>query len=189
MDIAVFCSSRPVDERYTRPAAELARLLGAAGHTLVWGGSRAGLMGVVADYVKAAGGRLIGINVEWLEQYASEDADELVMTSNLADRKAQLLSRADAVVVLAGGVGTLDEVTEVVELKKHTLHNKPVVVLDSDGFYDGLRTQLERMESEGFLHRPLSELITFTTTAQESLTHITRPPVQAPLQVLPPVVA
>ncbi|MFI6449164.1 TIGR00730 family Rossman fold protein [Kitasatospora sp. NPDC050543] len=172
MNICVFCSAYSLDERYTAPAAEFARLLGEGGHTLVWGGSDAGLMGLLADHVKAAGGKLVGVLVELLAHKGYQGADELVMTRDLAERKAQLLMRADAVVVLVGGLGTLDEVTEVLELKKHALHDKPVVVLDTAGFYDGLRTQLERMDAEGFLPRPLGELITFATEPAEVFTHL-----------------
>ncbi|MFB7474836.1 TIGR00730 family Rossman fold protein [Kitasatospora sp. NPDC056184] len=164
MNICVFCSANSLDDRYSAPAADFARLLGEGGHTLVWGGSNTGLMGELADGVKAAGGRLVGISVEFLKHKGYEGADELVVTADLAERKATLLSRADAVVVLVGGLGTLDEVTEVLELKKHALHDKPVVVLDTEGFYAGLRTQMERMEAEGFLPRPLAELITFADT-------------------------
>jgi len=172
MNITVFCSAYSLDERYTAPAAEFARLLGERGHTLVWGGSHAGLMGLLADGVKEAGGRLVGISVDLLAHKSYEGADELVMTRDLAERKGQLLARADAVVVLVGGLGTLDEVTEVLELKKHALHDKPVVVLDTEGFYAGLRTQLERMDAEGFLPRPLAELITFAATPAEALDHL-----------------
>ncbi|GAA4865148.1 TIGR00730 family Rossman fold protein [Kitasatospora terrestris] len=172
MNITVFCSAYSLDARYTAPAAEFARLLGAQGHTLVWGGSHAGLMGLLADGVKEAGGRLVGISVELLAHKTYEGADELVMTADLAARKAELLARADAVVVLVGGLGTLDEVTEVLELKKHALHDKPVVVLDTEGFYTGLRTQLERMDAEGFLPRPLAELISFAGTPAEALAHL-----------------
>ncbi|GAA1163689.1 hypothetical protein F4556_002317 [Kitasatospora gansuensis] len=169
MNITVFCSAYSLDEKYTAPAAEFARLLGAGGHTLVWGGSHAGLMGLLADGVKEAGGRLVGISVEFLAHKTYEGADELVMARDLAERKAQLLARADALVVLVGGLGTLDEITEVLELKKHAMHEKPVVVLDTEGFYGGLRTQLERMDAEGFLPRPLAELISFAAEPAEAL--------------------
>jgi uncharacterized protein (TIGR00730 family) len=169
VNITVFCSANDLDERYTTPAREFARTLGERGHTLVWGGSDAGLMGVVADEAKAAGAKLVGIMVELLAHKAYSGADELVTTADLAERKAQLLARADALVVLVGGVGTLDEVTEVLELKKHGLHDKPVVLLDTEGFYDGLRTQLRRMEQEGFLPRPLDELVRFAPDGATAL--------------------
>ncbi|WP_405011489.1 TIGR00730 family Rossman fold protein [Kitasatospora sp. NBC_01539] len=174
MNITVFCSAYSLDDRYTAPAAEFARLLGEGGHTLVWGGSHAGLMGRLADGVKEAGGRLVGISVDLLAHKAYEGADELVSAPDLAARKALLLERADALVVLVGGLGTLDEVTEVLELKKHALHAKPVVVLDTEGFYTGLRTQLERMDTEGFLPRPLAELVIFATTPAEALAALGR---------------
>ncbi|WP_055587592.1 LOG family protein [Peterkaempfera griseoplana] len=172
MDICVFCSAYSLDDRYTVPAKKFAALLGERGHTLVWGGSDAGLMGVLADNVKAAGGRLVGISVELLAHKSYRGADELVMTRDLAERKAALLQRADAVVVLVGGLGTLDELTEVLELKKHGLHTKPIVVLDSEGFYDGLRSQLTRMEAEGFLPRPLDELVFFAQDAASALAYL-----------------
>ncbi|MFE2726096.1 TIGR00730 family Rossman fold protein [Kitasatospora sp. NPDC059327] len=164
MNITVFCSAYSLDDRYTGPAADFARLLGEGGHTLVWGGSNAGLMGLLADGVKAAGGRLVGVLVELLKHKGYVGADELVMTRDLAERKAELAARADAIVVLVGGLGTMDEVTEVLELKKHGILDKPVIVLDTEGFYAGLRTQLERMDAEGFLPRPLGDLITFADT-------------------------
>jgi uncharacterized protein (TIGR00730 family) len=173
MNITVFCSANLLDAKYTAPAAEFARLLGAAGHTLVWGGSHTGLMGLLADEAKEAGGRLVGISVEFLRHKIYEGADELVVTPDLAARKAELLARADAVAVLVGGLGTLDEVTEVLELKKHGRHDKPVVLLDTEGFYDGMRTQLERMERDGFLPRPLAELVAFAQTPGEALAHLT----------------
>ncbi|MEV4556497.1 TIGR00730 family Rossman fold protein [Kitasatospora sp. NPDC049285] len=173
MNITVFCSAYSLDATYSAPAAEFARLLGEGGHTLVWGGSHAGLMGLLADGVKEAGGRLVGISVELLRHKSYEGADELVMAPDLAARKAELLARGDALVVLVGGLGTLDEVTEVLELKKHALHDKPVVFLDTEGFYTGLRMQLERMDAEGFLPRPLSELVGFAQTPAEALAHLT----------------
>ncbi|MEZ0090633.1 TIGR00730 family Rossman fold protein [Streptacidiphilus sp. EB129] len=175
MNITVFCSAFVLDERYTKPAREFARLLGERGHTLVWGGSHAGLMGVIADEAKAAGARLVGISVELLSHKTYQGADELVTTRDLAERKAALLARADAVVVLVGGLGTLDEATEVLELKKHGLHDKPIVLLDTEGFYDGMRTQLRRMEAEGFLPRPLDELARFAADAAEVLDYLEGP--------------
>ena len=78
---------------------------------------------------------------------------------DLAERKALTLARADAIVVMAGGLGTLDEATEILEQKKHGLHNKPVVLLNTAGFYDGLTIQLRRMEEEGFLPVPLADCL------------------------------
>ncbi|MFG3494709.1 TIGR00730 family Rossman fold protein [Streptomyces sp. NPDC047928] len=172
MDICVFLSAADLDDRYTRPAREFAELLGKGGHTLVWGGSDVGLMKVVADGVQEAGGRLVGVSVEFLSARARSGADELVVTKDLAERKAQMLARSDAIVVLVGGMGTLDEAAEILELRKHGLHTKPVVVLNTDGFYDGLKQQFRRMDAEGFLPLPLTDLVFFAEEPVAALAYL-----------------
>lgn len=172
MNICVFLSAADLDERYTVPAREFAELIGRGGHTLVWGGSEAGLMKVVADGVQETGGRLVGVSVEFLHHKARANADEMLITADLAERKAQLLLRADAVVIMVGGTGTLDEATEILELKKHGLHTKPVVLLNSAGFYDGLKQQLRRMDAEGFLPLPLTELVFFAEDGAEAMAYL-----------------
>jgi uncharacterized protein (TIGR00730 family) len=172
MKICVFLSAADLDERYTRPAREFAELLGKGGHTLVWGGSESGLMKVVADGVQAAGGRLVGVSVTFLAASARADADEMVIVGDLAERKKLLLEKADAVVVMVGGTGTLDEATEILELKKHGHTDKPVVLLNTAGFYDGLKTQFRRMEDEGFLPVPLTDLVFFADEPAGALAYL-----------------
>ncbi|MFC0449402.1 TIGR00730 family Rossman fold protein [Rhodococcus jostii] len=172
MNICVFLSSADLDERYIQPAAEFAELIGKSGHTLVWGGSDTGLMKVVADGVQQSGGRLVGVSVDFLRQFARQDADEMVIAKDLAERKALLLARADAFVVMVGGMGTLDEATELLELRKHGLLDKPVVLLNTAGFYDGLILQLQRMEEEGFLPVPLATLIFRANDGADALAHL-----------------
>ncbi len=161
MNICVFCSAADLDDRYTAPAREFAELIGKGGHTMVWGGSESGLMKVMADGVQDNGGKLVGVSVEFLAAKARTNADEMIVTKDLAERKALLLARADAIVIMVGGTGTLDEATEILELKKHGMHAKPVVLLNAAGFYDGLKQQFQRMEEEGFLPVPLTELVFF----------------------------
>jgi uncharacterized protein (TIGR00730 family) len=172
MNICVFLSAAHLDERYTGPAREFAELIGKGGHTLVWGGSDTGLMKVVADGVRDTGGRLVGISVVFLRAWARNDADEMVIAKDLAERKALMLARSDGVVVMAGGLGTLDEATEILEQKKHGLHDKPVVLLNTAGFYDGLMLQLVRMEEEGFLPVPLAKLVFVTDDGARALAHL-----------------
>ena len=172
MNICVFLSAADLDDRYTRPAREFAELLGKGGHTLVWGGSDVGLMKVVADGVQEAGGRLVGVSVDFLADRARPGADEMVVARDLAERKALLLAKADAVVVMVGGTGTLDEATEILELKKHGLHTKPVVLLNTAGFYDGLKEQFRRMDAEGFLPRPLTDLVFFAEEPVGALAYL-----------------
>ncbi|MFE9664434.1 TIGR00730 family Rossman fold protein [Streptomyces sp. NPDC005955] len=172
MNICVFLSAADLDERYTRPARQFAELLGRGGHTLVWGGSDSGLMKVVADGVQHSGGRLLGVSVEFLSQFARPGTDEMLVARDLAERKALLLEKADAVVVLVGGMGTLDEATDILELRKHGKHTKPVVVLNTAGFYDGLRAQFRRMDEEGFLPMPLTELVFFAEEPVGALAYL-----------------
>ncbi|MFF2025107.1 TIGR00730 family Rossman fold protein [Streptomyces sp. NPDC058171] len=172
MNICVFLSAADLDERYTRPARQFAELLGRGGHTLVWGGSDSGLMKVVADGVQHNGGRLLGVSVEFLSQFARPGTDEMLVARDLAERKALLLEKADAVVVLVGGMGTLDEATDILELRKHGKHTKPVVVLNTAGFYDGLRAQFRRMDEEGFLPMPLTELVFFAEEPVGALAYL-----------------
>ncbi|MBY8881614.1 TIGR00730 family Rossman fold protein [Actinacidiphila acidipaludis] len=172
MNIGVFLSAADLGEQYTVPAKEFGRLIGEGGHSLVWGGSESGLMKVVADAVQASGGRLVGVSVEFLQGVARTDADEMIVARDLAHRKAELLLRSDAIVVMVGGTGTLDEATEILELKKHGMHTKPVVVLNSAGFYDGLEQQFRRMESEGFLPLPLADLVHFADDGAAALAYL-----------------
>ncbi|NGO42500.1 LOG family protein [Streptomyces ureilyticus] len=172
MNICVFLSAADLDARYTRPAREFAELLGKGGHALVWGGSDVGLMKVVADGVQEAGGRLIGVSVEFLAARTRPDADEMVVARDLAERKRLLLEKADAVVIMVGGTGTLDEATEILELKKHGHTTKPVVLLNTAGFYDGLKEQFRRMEDEGFLPVPLTDLVFFAEEPVGALAYL-----------------
>lgn len=172
MNVCVFLSAADLDERYTRPARDFAELLGEGGHTLVWGGSDTGLMKVVADGVQETGGRLVGISVHFLRERARKDADEMVFADDLAQRKALLLARSDAIVVMAGGLGTLDEATDVLEQRKHGLHSKPVVLLNTAGFYGGLVLQLRRMEEEGFLPVSLEDLVFVTDDGTRAVAYL-----------------
>ncbi|MFD8077211.1 TIGR00730 family Rossman fold protein [Streptomyces sp. NPDC059718] len=172
MNICVFLSAADLEPRYTEPAREFAELIGKGGHTLVWGGSDVGLMKVMADGVQEHGGRLVGVSVDFLAAKARKGADEMVIAADLAERKAELLARADAVVVMVGGTGTLDEATEILELKKHGLHTKPVVLLNTAGFYDGLKEQFQRMDEEGFLPLPLTDLVFFAEDGVSALAYL-----------------
>lgn len=175
MNVCVFCAAADVDEQYVQAATELATLIAKQGHTLVWGGSDRGLMSVVAAAAQAAGGKIVGITMESLKQTAREGADEMIITRDLAERKVVMLERSDAFVTLVGGTGTLDEMTEIFELKRHGLHSKPLVVLNTNGFYDGLRLQYARMERDDFLSRlrmPFEQMLTFVDTPTEALAEL-----------------
>jgi hypothetical protein len=142
MDIGVFLSASDLDERCTRPTREC------GAHR--WGRPHSGVGRIRyrADEGRrrrstGVGGRLAGISVAFLRKWARKEADEMVFAKDLAERKARLLAVSGAVVVMPGGVGTLDEATEVLKLRKHGLglYDEPVVLLNTAGFYDELKLQ------------------------------------------------
>lgn len=187
MNVCVFCAASDVDPVYVEPARQVAQMIARNGHTLVWGGSDRGLMKVVADAAQAAGGRIVGISMESLKQTARENADVMTIAKDLAERKALMLEYSDAIVTLVGGSGTLDEMTELFELKRHGVHDKPMVILNTAGFYNGLREQWDHMQREGFLDRlrmPLDELIQFVDTPEEAMRYISAAGSERPVSVL-----
>lgn len=160
--ICVFCSANELESLFVEPAVKFAKLLGERGHTLVWGGSDKGLMREVSTAAQNQGAKIIGISVEFLKHTAKKNADEMHIAPNLAARKEMLTNSADAFVVMVGGLGTLDELTEVLEHKKHDMQKKPVVILNTHGFYDPLKKQLEVMYAHGFLKEEPSHFLNFT---------------------------
>lgn len=173
-NIAVFCSAADLDKRYIRDAKKFAMLIVKNGYNLVWGGSDKGLMEIVASTVQKAGGKIIGITTEMVKDQLKKDADEIIITKTLSKRKALFLKRGNAIVLLVGGIGSLDEITEILERKKHDRHKKPVVVLNTANFYRGLKIQMQRMEKEGFLPKKLSELIYFADTPKQAIEYINK---------------
>ncbi|OGK44154.1 Rossman fold protein, TIGR00730 family [Candidatus Roizmanbacteria bacterium RIFCSPLOWO2_01_FULL_37_16] len=170
--IGVFCSANEVDKKYVNATVKLAKLIVENGYDLVWGGTNKGLMKVIADEVQHKGGKVIGITVEFLKQGRRMNADEMIITKDISDRKSLFFNRSNAIILLVGGIGSLDEVSELLELKKHNFHNHPVVVLNTDNFYAGLKAQLQRMEKDGFLTKELKELIYFAETPKQAIQYI-----------------
>ena len=152
---------------YKKQATALGNLLAQGGHSLIWGGSDTGLMKVVADAVQEEGGKIVGITMEKIKETARKNTDELIVTKDLSERKMLMSERADAFVLLPGGIGSLNEITEILELKKHSFHNKPVVIFNIDGFYDGLHSQLGRMKHEGFIARALEDYMYFAENTRD----------------------
>jgi len=152
--VCVFCgSSRTLDPAYLELAAEVGRRLAERGHRVVSGGGRVGMMGTLASGARAAGAHTIGIMPEpmipW--EVADTEADELLTTVDMASRKTLMVEKADAFLILPGGLGTLDELFEVWTLGALGMHDKPVVLLDEGGFYRGLLDWLATLVPLGFV--------------------------------------
>lgn len=172
--ILVYCSANDLQEKYTKPAIEFGKLIAENNYSLVWGGSNTGLMKVMADTVQEDGGKIVGVSVEFLKWKARENADEMIIAKDLSERKAMMLERGDAIIVLPGGIGTLDEVTETIEHKKHKHHTKSIVFLNSDNFYEGLKIQFQKMYDDGFLTHTIEEIVFFADTPREAIDYINK---------------
>jgi uncharacterized protein (TIGR00730 family) len=155
--IGVFCSSsRTLDQSWLDLAADVGKALAARGHSLVSGGSRSGMMGALAVGARSGGAHTLGVMTEPLValELADDEADEMIVVADMGARKNLMIERSDAFLVLPGGLGTLDELFEVWTTAALGLHRKPVVVLDPDGFFDGLMTWLAGLADTAFVRRP-----------------------------------
>jgi uncharacterized protein (TIGR00730 family) len=158
--VAVYCaSSDRIDPAYLRLAAEVGTELGRRGHVLVTGGGSVSMMGAVGRAARAAGAHTVGVIPRHLVlmEVADHDSDELVLVDTMRERKAEMDRRADAFLVLPGGIGTFEEFFEVWTAGTLGMHAKPVVVLDPDGFYAPLWAWLDDLAGRGFVRRSALE--------------------------------
>lgn len=146
-------SSAAVAPAYHAAAADLGTAIARAGWTLVYGGNRVGLMGVLADAARSAGGRVVGITPRLMvdEGIADEACDELVVTDDMRVRKGLLESRGDAFVALPGGLGTFEELFEILVGRILGYHDKPIVLLNVAGYYDPLLAMIEHGIDQQFI--------------------------------------
>jgi hypothetical protein len=157
----VFCASSPgSDPRYIEAAREVGAALASRGVGIVYGGGRVGLMGALADAALAAGGQVIGVIPRELvdRELAHDGVTELRVVDSLAERKAVMAELADAFVALPGGIGTLDELSEVLSWAQLGLHAKPIVLLDVADYWRPLLAWLDRAVATEFVapaHRAL----------------------------------
>lgn len=170
--ICVFCSSSErIDPSHHRLAARLGTEIAARGHDLVSGGGRVSMMGAVASAVRAGGGHTLGVIPEALMplEVADTEADELVVTRDMRQRKGLMDASADAFITLAGGLGTLEELLEIWVARTLSMHAKPVVVLDPTGLYDDLRKLVDTLTETGFIRSEAAEAISWVTDVGTAL--------------------
>lgn len=173
--ICVFCSSSDaVASEYKDLARELGAAIGQRGDTLVYGGCNIGLMGLLARSVHEHGGRVIGIIPRKLMEIglAYTKVDEQIITDDLRDRKALMDERADSFVALPGGLGTVEEVIEVINLKQLRYHRRPIVFLNSGGFYDRLFLFFEQTFDENFVRPGVRRLYHTVGGVEELLKYL-----------------
>lgn len=153
MNIAVYCgSSCGNNPKYIEAAHTLGRWIGEKGHTLVYGGASKGLMGELADAVLKAGGRVTGVlpRVMLIQERKHMGLTEYIETSSMAERKTKMIELADAFVALPGGIGTLDEITEVMTLASLGIIKGPIVLYDAGDYYQPFKGVLDNIVNKEF---------------------------------------
>lgn len=158
----MYCaSSQQIDPGHFALAAALGTRLAAGGHSLVSGGGRVSMMGAVAVAARAGGAHTVGVIPALLVPYevADTDADELIVVDTMRERKQVMDERSDAFVALPGGIGTLEELFEIWTAASLGMHDKPVIVLDPDGFYAPLWNYLDTLRDAGFVRQAALDLL------------------------------
>ena len=170
--VCVYCgSSSNTRASHRQAAAEFGTLLAAEGVSLIFGGGRVGLMGLAADATLNSGGRVIGVIPEFLaaREVAHTKCTELHTTVTMHERKQQMADLSDAFVILPGGLGTLDEMFEIITWRQLNLHQKPIIIANIDGYWDPLEKLIENMSSENYISRDHNNLITFVSCIEKVL--------------------
>ena len=166
--ICVFCGAHAGNNGHFRDiAAQAARALVQAGYGIVYGGGRVGLMGAVADAALESGGEVIGVIPEALAsaEVAHHGITQLHVVQSMHERKALMADLSDGFVALPGGFGTMDEFHEILTWRQLGIHNKPIALLNVDGYYDDLLRLYDRMERDGFVRPATRALFTVVTSA------------------------
>jgi uncharacterized protein (TIGR00730 family) len=153
--IVVFCGSNEGSPPYHNAAETVGKLIAAHGAGLVYGAGDRGLMGSVARAVKAGGGYTVGVNPRVFHASGKHrlDNDEYILVDTMQERKQVMIAKADACIVLPGGIGTLDELMDVFTLSQLGFWNKPIGLLNTEHFYDGFLAFLDHLIHEGFLRQ------------------------------------
>ncbi|MBE0414606.1 TIGR00730 family Rossman fold protein [Yoonia sp.] len=168
--VCVYCGSRDGgNPAYAAAATQTGQMLAAHGWRLIYGAGDVGLMGRVAKAVQAAGGKTFGVIPTHLmeKEVGKRDLDSFVITETMHERKKVMFMNADAVVVMPGGAGSLDEFFEALTWRQLGLHAKPIILLNIDGFWDPLKSLLDHVVASGFAD---ASLLSFVITANDVAT-------------------
>jgi uncharacterized protein (TIGR00730 family) len=177
MTICVFASSSSrINNEYAVAASTLGFLLACAKMEVVYGGGGIGLMGKLADAVLENGGTITGVIPSFMkdEGWDHSNVKEMILTTDMGERKKRMFAMADAVVALPGGVGTLEELTEAITLKQLGLFRGPIIILNTLGFYKSFIDFLEHMISGNFLRYEHKGMWEIANTPEEVMTHLTK---------------
>lgn len=190
--VTVYCSSsKSVDRVYFDAAAGLGRAIAQCGWTLVYGGNNVGCMGALADGARAAGGRVIGITPQLLVDKGIADTacDELVVTQSMRERKELLEHRGDAFIALPGGIGTFEELFEIVVGRHLGYHRKPIILLNIANYYGPLLEMMRHGLDERFIRGSLEGLFHVGGTVEDAVMYLRRQHADAPKSIPPAAAA
>jgi uncharacterized protein (TIGR00730 family) len=173
--VTVFCGSKSGNQiGFTNQALKLGNALAENGIQLVYGGGGKGIMGSIADAALAKNGKVIGIIprllLEWEAQHAG--LTELIVTDTMHDRKKLLYDKADVAIILPGGMGTMDELFEMLTWNNLNIHQKKVIVLNWEGYYSPLIAMMDHMHKEGFMYEDWRGRITIAKDAEAVMQNI-----------------
>ena len=176
--ICVYCSSSSsVSQTHKEAARELGRLIGTGGHSLVYGGAQVGLMGELARAVRATGGKIIGVLPTLFKEHEGlvyAEADELIETESMAERKTIMAQRGEAFVALPGGFGTMEELLEVMTLKQLGYLRGPIVLVNTAGFYKYLLAHFEYLYQQHFAKVAYRQLYHISECPADAMDYIVR---------------
>ncbi len=178
--ICVYCaSSNKIKSAFFEATAKVAKVLVNENIEVVFGGGATGLMGQLADSVLAHNGKIVGIMPHFMTEveWAHKGVKDFHITSSMHTRKQLFLENIDGIIALAGGTGTLEELLEVITLKKLGFFTKPIVILNTDGYYDPLKEMLDRCIAENFMAEKHREMWTFVTQPEDVLPALKNAPV------------
>ncbi|WP_299816746.1 TIGR00730 family Rossman fold protein [uncultured Roseibium sp.] len=174
--LCIFCgSSHGAIEEYGQAAAATGRVIAEQGYRLVYGGAKVGLMGTVADAALAAGGEVIGVLPESLQEkeIGHQGLSELHLVGSMHERKALMADLSDGFIALPGGVGTLEEIFEVWTWGQLGYHQKPCGFLNVEGYYDHLIAFLDHQTQEGFTKKVMRDMAMFAGTPENLIDQFT----------------
>ena len=170
MNITVYLGSASGrSEHYTTAVRELGSWIGKEGHRLIYGGSKIGLMGELAESVLSTGGYVIGVEPQFLIDSCRqhESIQELIAVPDMSVRKAKMIELGDAFIAFPGGTGTLEEISEIMSAVCMGLIDKPCIIYNLDHYYDALHLQLQHMREEGFVGPRAAQVIHFVSSLSE----------------------
>jgi uncharacterized protein (TIGR00730 family) len=175
MNVCVFCGSNTgINPVYSDSARKLGSLMARSRITLVYGGGNVGIMGVLADEIMAGGGEVIGIIPDFLlkREVGHRGITRLEVVGSMHERKQRMALLANAFIALPGGLGTLEELAEILTWRQLHLIADPVVLLNINRFFDPLLAQMRTMTEEGFLRAENLEILRVATTPEEAISYI-----------------